>query len=353
MSSDEIPPPGAPPRPTAARTAATGPRPPSPGRPGAPPGRPSAKPPTGGKEWSPAAKGAAPAAAPPPEPAANLQMVPLTGEGGNDGAPQHSATSFFAMPTPKKKAKVEDDPDIIVAAPKAPAQPPPGLPPGMPPGMPLGGYPVPMGISGPVAAGPTAVGRHAAPDPAPELERAQSMRVFAIVGGLLVLVMGALAVCVILVVAAVLWAPGASPPADRVAGSPVPGPSVEPRDDEEPEPIPPPPTAAPRPPSGPRTPRPSPSPSAPATPAPPPPSATGTVTVNIPPGVTFTGVEVSCNDGSFRERGSFVGTTASVGNVPSGVDCYAIFKGGFPTKTRVRAGQTVSCSFPNNVAVCQ
>jgi hypothetical protein len=339
---------------------------PAPGPGHRPPARPAARPPIGGKgEWS-------PDSAAPPKPAAEtrkaapeglLDLKPLTSDEADVPAPK-GATQFFAVPATKKKAKVEEDEPVFVAN-KAPALPqtpvappappmgqgtfpggPPGAHPGMyggMPGMPHPGMGYGMGIQGPVVGGPQAAARPA--EPAPEIERAQSFRVFAIVAGLLFMVLTALVVCVIVVAAVVLYGDAGGGAAPVAGPKPVPLADLgTPDEDEEiAEPLPPPPPSpTPRPPSGPKPPRPpSPTPS----PAPAAPTAGGPVTLTLPPGAPWTAVEVTCPDVADwpRPRAPFSNGSATVQNVPAS-GCYANFKGGAPAKVSVRGGNSYTCT---------
>ena len=211
MAKKDPPRPGARPRPSAKRPRAAGagrsrPSRPTGNAPAAP--APTPKQASGGASWKPNQPDAAPAAS-------ELRMVPLTesdaDDEGDGGAPK-SATSFFALPTPRRKAPVEE-----------PQAPPPstvptvgGPPPGMVPG-PMGGPPpgMSMGISGPVASGPAGGppgftggtgygGGPATQHPADTgQERARSYRVFAIVGGLMMMVFMAVLVTLVMVVVVV------------------------------------------------------------------------------------------------------------------------------------------------------
>ena len=68
------------------------------------------------------------------------------------------------------------------------------------------------------------------------------------------------------------------------------------------------------------------------------------VTVKIPPGIMFHEVEVSCPSG-WRGRSRVSGNQATVKNVPPSMECRLTFKGGQPAQTKVFAGQTISCTF--------
>jgi len=72
------------------------------------------------------------------------------------------------------------------------------------------------------------------------------------------------------------------------------------------------------------------------------------VTVIVPPDVLFHSIEIRCPSG-FARRGEFSSQRATVTAVPPGELCTVTFQGSQPAKTKVRAGQTVSCTFaPTN-----
>ncbi len=377
--------PGGPPRPNANRPASPGARP----RPAAP--APAPKPAMGGKAWTPPAKDGKPAGpVSPPAPtsdAKNLRMVPLTAEDGDaeigQGKPS-SSTEFFALPKRQSAEAVSElkrnDPIAqasrpLGAPPSAPSGPPPGsMPhggvpagPGLPPGMPMA---VPMGISGPVAQGPLPPGYAAyqsgglPPGANDDLERAKSYRVFAVVAGLMTMVMCALVVS-LMVLSYGFYLTTQQEQAkgpESVPTVPAPrGPTVDTGGKVAPPPPPPPPGNNP----SPKQPRP-PSPAggnnpAPATPKPPPqpkppaPVASGPVTIKIGATDPYTSVELKC-DGGERARGSFAGGVATIPNVPGpGQDtCRVVFKGGggLPAAA-VEGGRTYNCSFQGTVAICK
>ena len=371
---------GPPPRPTAPQPGPSQARP-RPAAPAAPP-----RPAMGGKAWTPPAKDAKPVGAPATPPPAsepqNLRMVPLSREGDDPeiGAGKPStATEFFALPKRPQAEELSElrrtDPIQGASRPAkpaapAPAGPPPGsMPhgagvagPGLPPGMPMA---MPMGISGPVANGglPPGYGAYAhgsmPPDASDDLERAKSYRVFAVVAGLMMMVMSAVVVSVMVLaygfylanqqqVAAPREIPQVAPPPKRVVDTG--GGKAEP---------PPPPQApkpagggggggggGPKPPSEPKPPKP---------PAPPAPVASGPVTLNIAATEPYNKAELKCDSG-IRQQASFAGGVATLTNVPGpGSDsCKVVFKGGggLPAATVV-GGRSYSCSFQGTVAVCK
>lgn len=220
----------------------------------------------------------------------------------------------------------------------------------------MGMAPMPaMGIQGPVAAGPVAGGSMPGLAPAAPIgepsggDRAQSYRVFAIVLGLVTMVMFGLLLTVVMLFAGFYMqdqkeTPAAVPPPAAVPSRPnnrrvdtgVPAPQIT-----APKPTPKP---KPRPSSGPKpSPRPAPAPA-------PPPTSPADVTVKIAAGMPYTSVEVTCPSG-FRQRGSFAGGTATVPGVPR-EDCKAKFKGGPPASQRVSGGQTISCADQGGAIVC-
>ncbi len=372
---------GAPPRPSG-KGGAAGSRP----RPQAPSS--AQRPAMGGKSWTPPKKDVKPAGAkatPPPPPAQNLRMVPLTEEDHDPeigkGKP-HSATEFFAIP--KRQSSDEEFVDLkrtdpVAGASRPPAgataganphggapmAPPPGaaphgMPMAAPMAMPMG---VPMGISGPVAPGslPPGYGAPMAslpPDPSQDLERAQSYRVFAVVAGLMMMVM-----CAVIIAMGVL-AYGvylmdqndtASKGPDVLQPPPVaPQAPVDTGVAEAPQP----PTAEPTPKPGPRpSPGPSPAPNPTPRPAPPPaPVASGPVVIKLPASAGITRVDVKCETSTERWRESFVNGSATIQNVPGpGSDsCHALLKGpGAPLKIVVAGGKTYDCVIDGTVARCK
>jgi hypothetical protein len=107
-----------------------------------------------------------------------------------------------------------------------------------------------------------------------------------------------------------------APPEITVAAKPVPRPRTAPR------------PAAPKPVAGPQP-----------------------ISVTIGDATRYTGVEVSCPSGT-RLRGTFSGKTATVANVPL-EDCALIFKGGAPSKTTIRGGQSKTCTWVGAQAKCR
>lgn len=353
---------GAPPRP-GART-----RPGAASRPGAV-ARPTARPPAGGKSWSPPGDNAPtkpkakPPSAPPTDDAVEtLRMVPLSDQDAEDQEGGKSATTFFSLPTPKRKK--QDEPEAPAAAgppPPAPGPPsgsyPPGVGPGMgsmAPGM-MGG----MGIQGPVAGGPVApMGGFPQGGMPPgaieeEISRAQSYRVFAIVTGLMFMVFSALIMTVGLAVYG-LWMTAET---DRERQAAVVTPPPPPRQPAVDTGIAPPPTTTPKP--KPPKPggggggtKPSPTPTPTPTPTPPPAPAVGPgpVTVTIPAGEPYTSIEVTCPSG-YRQRANFSNGSASLPDVPR-EDCLVTFRGGPPARNKISGGQSKSCTFPSGSAHC-
>ncbi len=382
MANHPTPPrPGAnPPRPDASAPSASRPRLTR------PPARPPGMAPAGGKMWAPPtpAQGDAPRPAPPTSAGASddLRMVRLgnaDADEGLGGGPHQQSTQFFALPTPR--VAVGDDDEALVplrkvdpisaasspttglqpgvrAAPPGPGHtgmvPPGATPPmGMAPMQPMQPMHMPMGIQGPVASGqvagyPPMGGAQMPPDRSADLHRAQSYRVFAVVLGLMTLVL------TVVVVVAMLTVYGAYTLNQR---------------DEDKDPTvvvtPPPPPVnavdtglAPPPPRG-TTPKPPPGPSQPRTPRPskpppePSPAATGMVTVTLGPGSPgFTSIEVVCPGTDFRERASFIAQKASLGDVPGAVTCQVFFKGGASASSTIEAGQNKTCTFQGTVAKC-
>jgi serine/threonine-protein kinase len=378
--SDQSPPrPGsAPPRPGASRPGAVGGRP----RPKAAE-RPQGRVPKGGKSWTPPAKDAKPAVpqvapASSDDGAANLRMVPLSAESSDpelgQGAPP-GATEFFALPTPRRQ--VDDDDEIVdlrrndpVAAAGRPAAAPPGpSPAGPPPGanphgghapmaapMPMG---VPMGISGPVASGPMPAGYPGGmapampPDPNADLDRAKSYRVFAVVAGLMFMVFTALIASLVVLAYGFYMMEQSQPVAQNPVVAPPPAPRGPAIDTGGAAAPPPPPKAAPRPKSAPKS-SPKPAPAAPKPAPPPAPVEKGNVVLKIAASEPYTRAEIKCDSG-IRERGSFVGGTATVPNIPGpGMDnCTAVFKGGGALpKATVHGGKTYNCTFDGTFAKC-
>ena len=290
-------------------------------------------------------------------------MVPLTEADAEDmdvGQPK-SATQFFSIPQPKRKSKPADPPSSPPAAPAAQSSaPPPGMaPPGqgsMAPGMGMG---MGMGIQGPVAGAPPSMAppMQSHPGTMPHAQgtqgnRAQSYRVFAIVAGLMFMVMSALVVTVALIGGAAYFSTQDS---STAANDPMPArerpksPVVDTGEAKPPPPIKPSPRPRPRPSGGGGA---APKPAAPAPPPPaPPPAAAGQVTVIIPASESFTGVEVRCPDG-FRDRAAFAGGKATIANVPN-LQCDMFFKGGLPAKNVIRGGETKNCTFTGGQAVCK
>jgi len=344
------------------------------------------RPPMGGKSWTPPKQDAKPAGAsdtPAPPPAQNLRMVPLSDEDADPeigrGKPS-SATEFFTIPKRQVESDEEfvelrrNDPVAKASQPApgpapganphggAPMAPPPGAAPhGMAPGMPVP-MGVPMGISGPVAGGALPPGYGGAgmaslpPDPSQDLERAQSYRVFAVVAGLMMMVMcavivamGVLAYGVYLMdqeeTAAtnpdILRPPPVAPQAPIDTGVKEPEPPRTPA-----------PSTAPRP-TPKSAPRPAPTPKPPPPPAP---VASGTVTVKIPTGAGISRIDVKCENSTERWRQSFVNGTASIPNVPGpGSDkCWGTLKGpGAPMKIVVAGGNSYDCMIDGTVARCK
>lgn len=295
-------------------------------------------------------------AAPPPA-ADALEMVPL-GDGPveeTDAAPS-SATSFFAVPQPKRK-KAEEPPPAPAPAPEVPAAAPAAPPPPVV-GIqgPVASGPVAQGplVSGPVAQGPVAQGPVGygvgGPVAAPhDGGRARSYRVFAVITGLIFLVFTA----TLLAVGLMAWGVWSAEEKNAQASGalvPAPPPPAAParaaRDTGGPERPAPPPEPKPRPaaPSAPST---------PSAPKPPPKPATGPApaTIQIPPDQPFTSIEVTCPSG-YRARATFEGGRATLRDVPR-EDCTVHFKGGPPARNRISGGQTKTCTFPNAQAVCQ
>lgn len=281
----------------------------------------------------------------------DLRMVPLVDEGKDaeigDGPPQ-SATQFFAIPQPKRKPKPPPTPEAPRPAGPPPAAGPAGAPPPMMGGMPPAGMVAPMGIQGPVASGPQAMpqgypgmGAQMPPGHDPDVNRAQSYRVFAIVAGLMFMVFTALIVTALLTVYAVYSFEDPEP--EKVAAVPLPKPAraVDTGVPAAPEPV-----AKPKP--KPRTtprPRPKAEPEPVAAPTDP-----GPASITVPASEPFTGMEVKCPSG-FRERAMFAGGTATIQNVPR-EDCYAHLKGGQPVKIKIRGGQSLRCTIIGTAADC-
>lgn len=297
-----------------------------------------------------------------------LKMVPLKESDADEeegSGKVSSATQFFALPVPKRSTKSEPEP---APAPAPAAAPPPGPPPGAypmgHPGMMPGG---PMGIQGPVASGPVAMGPMMGQYPSmqsmpqnqggdPDSGRAQSFRVFGIVIALVGVVCAALLATVVLVVIGLNMNGGGNatsnssgpvaiaPPPKPAGGRPVDTGSAKTKAKSAPSPQPS--TSAPRPSSsGTSAPRPAPAPAAPKAPTGP-----AAVTFKCSGECEWTSVEVKC-EGGFRERGSFTGGVAVVANVPI-EKCDAFFKGGPPGKVAITGGQTKTCSYAGSV-VCK
>jgi hypothetical protein len=287
-----------------------------------------------------------------------LQMVSMDSEEDGDNLQKKkSATAFFSIPTPKRKATAEPEQGSSGPPPAAPVASvasagQASLPPGMaslPPGAigSLGG----IGISGPVAGGlPSSPGTPFGVASQPpmagvgEESRSQSYRVYLIIAGLVGALMLALIVVTFAIVAGVVMkgeGDSSSSSASTATVAPSPKPTTQVRDTGTA----PPPTItvsskpAPRPSPGPR-------PSAPRPKAGPQP-----ISVVIGDSSRFTSIEVSCPSG-FRQRGSFSGKTATVPGVPI-EECTVNFKGGVPSKTTIRGGQTKTCTWVGPQAKCR
>ncbi|NCG19672.1 MAG: hypothetical protein GWP91_11750 [Rhodobacterales bacterium] len=353
MAKKDPPRPGARPRPSAKRPRAAGagrsrPTRPTGNAPAAPPPTPKKAP--DGASWKPNQPDAAPSAS-------ELRMVPLTESDATDegdGAPK-SATAFFALPTPRRKAPAEEPQAPPPAAAPAISAPPPGMAPG-----PMGGPPpgMSMGISGPVASGPVAgppgfAGGGYGGGPASQhsadagQERARSYRVFAIVGGLMSMVFMAVLVTLVVVVFFVSQQKdeGSTAAVTQVAAPAAAVAVVDTGRDDPPIPVPVP-KARPRPAANPAPPSPRPAPAPPPAPVGP-----ANAVIIIPASEPFTGVDIKCPNSGFRERVNFVSGTATVPNVPM-EECTVNFKGGPPAKNVIRGGQTKNCTFPGGSAVC-
>jgi serine/threonine protein kinase len=362
-------------RPAGAPPAGGGPRP----RP-QPAARPAAKP--SPKMFVPGEKASSPASTPEkplpkPPPGEDLAMVPLgTDDVDVEPAAGGSATSFFSMPKPKKRASADDDEPLqplrrhdpigasgpIASGPVAPAGPPPGAAPVgyAPPMTPMQAAPmVPLGIQGPVVGGgmygaPTPHSAQLPPDLQGDVQRAQSYRVFAVVLGLMFMVFSVLIVTVMIVVGVVLYGNQQEGTKGELAIT-APPPPPPPADTGERIPDPPPVVNNPKPPkpSGGTSPKPAtPRPAAPA----PPPAPSGDpaqATISLAPGSPpFTAVEVRCQVSGYRDRADFVGGVAKIPGVPR-EECDVFFKGGPPAKARISGGQSKTCSFQGVAANCQ
>ena len=329
-------------------------------------GRPTASPPPGQ-----GAQESRPSAPSPPvsndehvdEMSMDLDMVPLSQadhDDGPGGGKKQTATQFFALPTPKRKEpEPEPPPPAASSAGMPPGMAPgmpPGMPPGMAPGMPPGGMGG-MGIQGPVASGPMAGGPVAhhpygagVPPIAPPdsgQDRARSYRVFAVVAGLMLVVFMALLLFVSALVAYNMMEED-STAVPSVAAAPPSRPAPV-RDTAIPPPAAPKPAPSPRPSPSPQSSAPRPAPA----PAPPPaPVGPAKVTVTVPQSETFTGIEVQCPLSSYRKRASFSAGVATLPDVPQ-EDCNLFFKGGMPSKSTIRGGQSKSCTFSSGMANCQ
>jgi serine/threonine protein kinase len=357
---------------------------------GAPPGggsrprpqpaaRPPARPPPkmfspGEAAVSPASTQNRPAAPPPGE---DLAMVPLANDEGDEVAHGKSSTSFFSLPKPRKVAAAEDEPiqplrrhdalpaGGIASGPVAPASPPPGAyagpQPVYAPMTPMQAGPVvPLGIQGPVAGGMHyGASPHSAqvpPDLQGDVQRAQSYRVFAVVLGLIFMVLSVLVVTVTITVGVVMYGARDTGPKDSqlTVGQPLP-PPPPPADTGDRVPDPPPVVSNPKPPRPGGGTAPAPRPTGPKPPPPPPPPSAdpAQATVSLAPGSPpFTAVEVRCQVSGFRDRADFVGGTAKIPGVPR-EECDVFFKGGPPAKARISGGQSKTCSFQGVAANCQ
>ena len=185
------------------------------------------------------------------------------------------------------------------------------------------------------------------PPPDASQDRARSHRVFAVVAGLMLLVFMALFLVVALVVGYAMMDDDTSA-VPAVAAAPAPARPAPVRDTAVP-----PPTPKPKP-----KPRPSPSPTstaprpAPAPKPPPAPVGPSPVTVTVPQSETFTGIEVQCPLSGYRKRASFSAGVATLPDVPQ-EDCNLFFKGGMPSKSTIRGGQSKNCTFSGGMANCQ
>ena len=210
-----------------------------------------------------------------------------------------------------------------------------------------------QGPSGPNSQSPFSVGEHQDVGLDVNENRARSYRVYAIVLGLFALVFAALCTGVGGLIYMQNNQPDATSPEPTVAASPKP--KSQPTEDTAadvalppPAPMPARPRPQPRPrPSGGTAPSPRPAP------APAPTTSPRDVTIVIPEGEFFTAAEITCNSPSFRGRGAFSGTSATVRNVPPG-DCKVHFKGGKPATASISGGKTsYSCVFSSAVASCK
>ena len=362
---------------------------PAPPRPGGPP-RPSpdgsrarpaarARPKMGGSSWSPGDDAVKPAAAlekpefvknPAPAKSANehLAMVPLTGDKAAtyDDGKKDSSTSFFAIPGANRSRS-----DVPAAAPAGP--------PRAVPAAPIAG-PVPMGpmAVGPMAVGPQPVGGIAGPvagglAPAPGMgmpnsafgtqaiqeDRSSSSRVLVLVVMLVMVVCMALITAVGLMMFAILQTqtevPLEVPAAQSGGGVTGTRPPVETGlnlGDKKPSTKPTPTEPKPQRPQGGTAPKPAgPKPAAPAPVVPAGPAA-GTLTIVKPDSEFFSSVEVRCGPG-FRQRGDFVGNTASVPNVPAEA-CEVTFKGGAAApKLKITGARKYTCSGTGGSMICR
>ncbi|MEZ4234653.1 MAG: hypothetical protein R3F59_00490 [Myxococcota bacterium] len=89
------------------------------------------------------------------------------------------------------------------------------------------------------------------------------------------------------------------------------------------------------------------------TPRPAAPPSVGTVSVTMAPGSpVFTSIEITCNNGDYRQRAPFSNGTASRNDVPNG-DCTLYFKGGPPGNVKVRPGMSLTCQFTGGGPTCK
>jgi serine/threonine protein kinase len=366
MSKKSPPRPGAPPRPGGGSKKKPA-RPSASGRKGS-----ASRPPAGPKSsggWSPpAAKASAPKKEPPkkkvkaessarsPSEDGMLQMVSMDGnEDDHDLQKKKSATAFFSIPTPKRKAA--ETPDVPSSGPPVAASVAPVASPGMgsmapgmaslPPGA-MGG----IGISGPVAGGamgggssPFGVASQPPMEGAVEESRSQSFRVYFIILGLAGTLFAALVVAVIAIALSISFsgkddASASSSSSSAMASKPTPKKQVKDTGVVAPPEI----TVAAKPPPRPR-------PSAPRPAAPRPKAGPQPISVTIGDATRYTGVEVQCPSGA-RLRGNFNGKTATVAGVPI-EECTLNFKGGAPSKTTIRGGQSKTCTWVGAQANCR